>query len=176
MHSATSRMIFYSALILIGVATSMRAAALQVCAAGLTLSAPNSRYAVQTDTSQVKDLQTGLIWQRCGLGQTWNGTVCTGTESALTWSAAVAAGGVSGGVTWRLPNIRELTSLMDMACASPAVNTAMFPSVPFNGTYWTSTSVSTDHSRAWFVTASDGGMGYAGKVNLNSVLLVRSSP
>lgn len=36
----------------------------------------------------VTDVLTDLMWMRCYLGQTWNGSTCTGDASKITWSEA----------------------------------------------------------------------------------------
>lgn len=58
------------------------------------------------------DAWTGLQWRRCLLGQTWNGSTCTGTasEDLNFFQMLVAARQAAG---WRMPNARELTSLME---------------------------------------------------------------
>ncbi|MCX8521150.1 MAG: DUF1566 domain-containing protein, partial [Rhodoferax sp.] len=64
--------------------------------------------------AEVTDRRTGLVWARCSLGQSWNGSTCTGTASTHTHEQALAqaqtanVGGASG---WRLPNVKELASL-----------------------------------------------------------------
>nr|MBP8021904.1 hypothetical protein [Limnohabitans sp.] len=41
------------------------------------LTRPDSRYeAVDDKGAQVKDLDTGLVWQRCVHGQQWDGKTC----------------------------------------------------------------------------------------------------
>ena len=50
----------------------------------------------------VTDAATGLVWQRCAVGQSWSGSTCIGTASISAWAAAVT-GPPSG---WRLPNVK----------------------------------------------------------------------
>ena len=66
-----------------------------------------------------RDPKTNMIWMRCSLGQTWNGSTCTGTASEHNWRAAqdaVAAmnrnGGFGGHTDWVLPDLEDLASLM----------------------------------------------------------------
>lgn len=153
------------------------ALAQQVCPAGHTLTAPDSRYAVQTDTSQVKDLKTSLVWQRCSLGQTWSGSTCTGSATAMTWQAgltAARAAGSSGGFAWRVPNIKELASLPELACYNPAINATMFPATPTTNRYWSSSSEG-NPGFAWYVGFYHGDANYSIKINSYYIRLVRSS-
>lgn len=88
------------------------------------------------NNSEVKDRETGLTWQRCSVGQSWDGTACTGTVITMGHEAALThANGQDG---WRLPNVRELSSLLDLDCRPQAIDPTMFPGTP--GTvYWTTT-------------------------------------
>lgn len=102
------------------------------------LTRPDSRYqAVDAQATEVKDLETGLIWQRCVLGQQWNGTSCAGDAVAQDWSTATKA--VSG-TGWRLPTQKELQGLSETSCAELALNQTWFGSGP-SGWVWTSTDM-----------------------------------
>ena len=65
-----------------------------------------------------RDPKTNMIWMRCSLGQTWNGTTCTGEASKHDWQAAQGAvaamnrnGGYGGYTDWVLPHIEDLSSI-----------------------------------------------------------------
>ena len=90
---------------------------------------------------------------------------------ALTWSNNLAAGkcGLTDGSSvgdWRLPNVRELQSLVHYGVVSPAVpNTAgtgkwTTAGDPFTGVlsagYWSSSTRATDTASAWSVVMYDG--------------------
>lgn len=127
----------------------------QVCPSNLVSTAPNSRYTVQANSAEVRDDSTGLVWQRCTVGQSWSGTACTGASASYTWALALAAAntaGASGGFSWRLPNIKEALSLMEWSCTSPSLNASMYPDTTTNQ-YWTSTSDESTASstQAWAV-------------------------
>lgn len=147
-------------------------AAFAACLSTLKTSAPNSRYEVQANTSQIKDVQSQLIWQRCAVGQTWNGSHCTGTEKSLTWAQALQEAKAQAG--WRLPNIKELKSLVEVACYDPAINTSLFIGIAATQGYWTSSSVADDASNAWQVQFDDGMATFAAKTESAAILLVKN--
>lgn len=107
----------------------------------------------------VVDRLTGLIWSRDAnpLGY------------PLTWPEALHAvrelndSGYGGFADWRLPNRRELRSLMSMATKKPALP-AGHPFVNvFLGWYWSSTSAAIDPAYAWYVHLEGARMFYGRK-------------
>lgn len=97
----------------------------------------------------VADLATGRMWMACSLGQ--EGADCAGEAAMVDWAGALAAcEGLSWGgqQDWRLPDIKELRSLVDVARRLPAVDPAIFPNPPWYGPsttqnigqYWSSTA------------------------------------
>ncbi len=66
-------------------------------------------YTINEDTS-LTDKMTGLQWQRCSVGQTWNPDTqtCDGKATELDWEAANI---LSKHEDWRLPTIDELKTL-----------------------------------------------------------------
>lgn len=57
----------------------------------ITATTPSADFSDNGDGT-VTHHATGLIWQRCSLGQSWDGTDCTGTATTFTWQQALAAG------------------------------------------------------------------------------------
>lgn len=103
---------------------------------------PDSRYLTGATNVTVVDRITGLMWQRCVVGQT--GVNCNvGSATEFNWgtAAAIAQSSVVGGFTdWRLPSIQEYRSLSALDRRGPAINTTIFPNTPNNSSeYWSST-------------------------------------
>jgi hypothetical protein len=117
-----------------------------------TLSAPDSRYAVAANGMTVLDQQTGLIWARCPNGMNWDGAACAGTATSYTWQEALTAADTStlaGYTDWRLPNIKELISLVEPGCVDPALNTRIFPNTA--SWFWSSSPYVGSAYSAWYV-------------------------
>lgn len=48
----------------------------------------DGRYVIHTEGSMVLDKTTNLVWQRCSVGQTWNGNTCIGEAKLFTFDQA----------------------------------------------------------------------------------------
>ncbi|WP_054257214.1 DUF1566 domain-containing protein [Paenacidovorax caeni] len=73
------------------------------------------RYVISTDGQTVTDKETGLMWMRCSLGQSWDGSRCAGEARKYTWDEARKAAQnyrYAGYGDWRLPDIEELSTLV----------------------------------------------------------------
>jgi predicted DNA-binding WGR domain protein len=63
----------------------------------------------------VTDPRNGLIWQKCAVGQTWNGSGCTGEAQEMPWWDVMRAAKKNNALSqsdWRLPTKDELTTVM----------------------------------------------------------------
>jgi pimeloyl-ACP methyl ester carboxylesterase len=110
----------------------------------------------------VADSRTGLTWQQAEPG-------------AKTWAAALSycEGLDLGGATdWRLPNIKELESLIDEVKWMPAIDTGKFPSAN-SSYYWSSSTYAGNPSVGRFVTFSYGSVGTGSKNSAFDVRCVR---
>lgn len=101
-----------------------------------------SRYQPHGDGT-VTDIVTGLMWKKCSEGL--SGEDCaTGTIGEYTWKDAMEQAKsandnrFAGYSDWRVPNIKELYSLIAFNKACPAINLTLFPRTS-DGWYWTST-------------------------------------
>ena len=110
---------------------------------------PNPRFTVQADTNCVLDNLTGLIWARNA-----NLIVQVSWSYAITYCEGLVYGGTND---WRLPNLREMRSLIDYGQTNLALPTGH----PFTGVqwnyYWTSTTAAVDPVwSAWYVHLGSG--------------------
>ena len=127
----------------------------------------------------ITDNVTGLMWQKCSNGQ--GVTDCaSGTAATYNWyQAAGIADGTSnpdgatnvcgeltlaGQTDWRLPSRIELVSLIDNGIYSPAINATYFPST-ISSSYWSSITLASSTSYAWFVYFDYGYSYYDGKTD-----------
>lgn len=113
------------------------------------------RFSFSSDGTEVKDAKTGLTWRRCSEGLTYQDNRCNGVALELSHEQALARAQSQPG--WRLPDIKELISLVDWAAASePAIDKLAFPGTPV-GWFWASTPVLALPDHAWFVSSCCGG-------------------
>jgi len=151
------------------------ASAVQTCKYdSIPATAPASRF-IDLGNGTVMDWATGLQWKRCSEGQTWSGSTCTGTASTHSWQEALqlAEGASELGLSdWRLPNIKELASVVELACADPTIDLAVFPGTP-SSEFWSSSPLANLTDSAWFVNFSNGPARPVSKVSTLPVRLVR---
>ncbi len=147
----------------------------QGCNPNMNADAPDSRYTVNANGTVV-DKKTALTWMRCALGQAWNNNSCTGSAQPYNWQNALQAAGItvfSGKSDWRLPNIKELQSLVESRCYDPAINLTAFPNAT-SDSFWSSSPVANDSNYARLVYFSFGYGSWYFKDNGSYVRLVRS--
>ena len=160
-----------------------QARAVTSCTAGnpnttsLAETTPTSAFAINNDGTVTHSL-TGLMWKQCAQGL--SGATCTsGVPLATTWSAALAAAvadTTAGHGDWRLPNRKELQSIVESCGFGPAINQTVFPATPGSQSqwfFWSSSSYVTEPAGAVIVSFSGGHTGFGGKPTLAHVRLVR---
>lgn len=113
------------------------------------VASPNPRFTVGTDASSncVTDNLTGLMW----IKNPWT--------NALTWTTQITTCQEMNGTTngwggysdWRMPNLRELLSIIDYSVSNPALPVGHpFVGIQGNKSYWSSSKAQTA-GRAWAV-------------------------
>ena len=87
----------------------------------------------------------------------WDRDYGSTPNNALDMCQRMTKGGLAAG-TWRLPNVKQLVSIVDYEHVSPAINTTFFPNCVADA-YWTSTIYADDTYYAWYVSCYDGNVG-----------------
>ncbi|MCF6235284.1 MAG: DUF1566 domain-containing protein [Gammaproteobacteria bacterium] len=154
-----------------------------VCQDDIPETAPESAFD-DHENGLVTDKRTGLIWRKCTEGQ--SGETCSEGvrgDSFFTWQEAlqhvkaVNANSGDGYSDWRLPNKKELETIIENSCVAPSSNEKLylFPSRSFyaDARYWTSTTSASDPSAAWVVLFQYGGIITAKKDSRFFIRLVR---
>jgi hypothetical protein len=112
---------------------------------------PPNHYTIAN--GEVTDNYTGLIWQQVY------------SASTMAWSAAASYCSSLGlnGNTWRVPSLNELSTLVNEAVVSPAVNRTAFPNVVSCGTttwFLASEAYAGNSTYYWGINFCDGYTGY----------------
>lgn len=160
-------------LLLLGISPLLSA---QTCLSTVPETSPVSALIDNADGT-VSDQRTGLVWMSCSLGQTWTSSGCEGDATELSWQQALqrAHGYEFNGVNdWRVPNLKELSTITERSCVRPAVNATVFPNTPSDD-YWTSTPSVTDPSRAWSIAFFNSSNAIRQKSLFGFVRLVRTA-
>jgi uncharacterized membrane protein len=122
----------------------------------------------------VSDLCTGLMWQKDSADVNGDGTI-DGSD-AINWQAALKycdALDFAGHSDWRLPNVRELQSIVDYGRVdSPAIDPVFGA---WTAEWWSSSTDVNDPQQAWLVAFNVGnaGIGSVEKGNSYYVRAVR---
>ena len=101
--------------------------------------------------SEARDTGTGLTWQRCSAGMTWNERQgCAGERTLMSLNDARKSAEAAG-AGWRVPTVDELHGPIDRQCGRPPVDLKAFPDLraggdePVDGRddriYWASSKV-----------------------------------
>ena len=141
---------------LLGCATLAQAQ--QVCSTSIPESTPGADF-TDSGNATVTHSKTGLMWKRCAEGQSWSGATCTGSASSATWANALKAGvsdSTAGYNDWRLPNLKELRSIVEEKCYGPSINASVFPNTSASY-FWSASAAAYYSDFAWDVNFGDGG-------------------
>ena len=133
-------------------------------------------YILSADGSEATDQGTGLIWRRCPEGMNWDGLTCAGEAVTFTYEAALRQAAVqagSTGIAWRLPDINELSSIIDRNRINSAIDPKTFPSTPA-GWFWSASPYSGSSGLAWYVNFINGAVNFYFRPHSIHVRLVRA--
>ncbi|MEZ8771904.1 DUF1566 domain-containing protein [Vibrio sp. 10N.247.310.17] len=95
------------------------------------------------------DVTTNLLWSKCNVGESYNSAQdkCEGTalkyknwQDALNATKDTSLTTIASQTGFRLPNIKELSSIVEYRCTKPAINLTYFPTTT-NEPYWTNTQI-----------------------------------
>ncbi len=157
---------------------TLPAVAEQQCLADVIVSsAPAQQYQVRKDGTVV-DYKHHLMWKRCLEGKT--GEACAAGElnnvhwaDALLWIAKHNTKGFAGFSDWRLPNVRELATLTEMQCQTPAINRDVFASAPAVHV-WSSSPYHFYTHYSWYLDFDRGVTSYDDRQAEKALWLVRN--
>ncbi|HXI58807.1 MAG TPA: DUF1566 domain-containing protein, partial [Polyangia bacterium] len=105
---------------------------------------------VVRDDGTVLDVATGLTWQRAP-----DPTPRTWSEAAAACAGLPVDSQPGDARPWRLPDVKELQTLIDESRADPAIDPVAFPDTP-SESFWASTPLAGQPGFAWFVSFHNG--------------------
>lgn len=149
----------------------------QICKSTIPASTPDAQF-VDHGNGTITDSKTGLMWKKCSEGLSGNScnadTIATFTwKSALEQPGTVNNVGFAGYTDWRLPNIKELTSIVEEKCYDSSINLNHFPNTPSSGIYWSGSADADFLDNAWNVSFYSGYNNTFPRNYLSNVRLVR---
>lgn len=133
---------------------------------GLPTSGP--RFVDNSSDGTITDNATSLMWQKCSDGQ--SGADCSGGSAisvvfddgdgdlgishqpAINYCDSLS---LATHADWRLPNVKELASIVDYGRVGPAIDPTFFPNTQ-SDYYWSSTAYENYTGYAWVVYFNGG--------------------
>lgn len=149
------------------------------CVDNIPYTKPDTLYADNADGT-VTDVETGLHWQKCAMGQEPQLHDCAGSATVFNWQQALAQAQKAnkeqlyGYDDWRLPSVAELRTLVAKNCHAPAINSSFFPRTPAY-LFWSSSPSAAEQFGAWFINFNRGNENTFFKDSHGHVRLVRGS-
>ena len=127
----------------------------------------------------ITDSLTGLMWLKdggCLYKKSWSTALTTIVDFSGSPAKYHCAEYIGSYSDWRLPNMREIESLMDFGVSDSAswLNSNGFKNVK-SSYYWISTSYAANKTYAWMVNLMNGTTTYSSKNGYYYILPVRSS-
>jgi predicted secreted protein len=122
----------------------------------------------------VRDNVTGLVWEV----KTDDGSIHD-KDNTYTWAStpgfisAVNNENFGGYADWRLPTIKELSTIVNSNQYNPSINITFYPNT-VSSYYWSSTTYAYNSGYAWCVYFSSGYVYYYSKTSSYYVRAVRA--
>lgn len=149
-----------------------------VWANGCETPASTERFDTNGDGT-VTEIQTGLTWMRCAVGQQWDGVTCKGQAKSLSWFEANKyvdehnkQGGFASHADWRLPKLNEIATISERRCGPPRINLAVFPNTAPQ-IFWTNNNTPDNAEYAYTFSFGAQGVDSSAKASSHYVRLVR---
>lgn len=149
----------------------------QQCDPSRPLSTPNENFFINDDGT-VTDIENGLTWMRCAIGQQWTGKACSGKAKTFTWKEAfhqedkINQGAGYGGLNnWHIPSLPELASIVERQCNNPRINTDIFPATPA-AAFWTANHKKGGNQKAFAMDFNEEGLKIISQYKLAYIRLV----
>ncbi|WP_395340760.1 DUF1566 domain-containing protein [Ningiella sp. W23] len=153
----------------------MDASTESICLSNITETSAADDYE-EVDSNEVAHIPTGLVFTRCAIGQKWENDQCVGVASLMTWQEALNTSlgfELNQSKNWRLPNIKELSVIVERSCVRPSVNTEIFHNSPIDD-FWTSTPSMQNAENAWFISFANGTSSVKNKDRSLAIRMVRT--
>jgi hypothetical protein len=146
-------------------------------------SSPEPRF-IDNNDGTVKDLLTNLVWLKdaniTNTATTW--------ADAYNWISELNTSGTMNGTScgdesnggshqtdWRLPNRKEMISLLSMANCDPALPDGHPIENATTLWYWTSSTYKLNTNNAWQISIGTGSISHGSKANTSNVWPVRTA-
>ena len=135
------------------------------------------RYMPSPEGQEITDSKTGLVWRRCAEGMTWKVNTCINAAVFHNYPGAnaLAKTAVATGGPWRLPTMKELSSIVAVREAGEgraAIDPVAFPVTP-PARFWSSSSAGPGYFM--YVAFTEGSVGEGERSSPGAVRLVRDS-
>lgn len=147
-------------------------AAIRLISANVT----TKKYVISDNQQEVLDTQTGLIWRRCVEGMKWNGSTCSGSPFYGMFQEVLERAVNQAHLTgkpWRVPNVKELGSLVDQTQSPITIDSTVFPATQ-NDQFWSSSSYAMDAFFGWMTHFYYGATYFSYSEDTGAVRLVRN--
>jgi len=150
--------IVYGGLLLSSLSLSVTAE--QTCNNQIAETTPTSQFEIHGNGT-VTDNKTRLMWKQCLEGV--SGDNCaTGSAIEVHWDVALQTAetlnvgdGYANHTDWRLPNVKELLSIVEQSCYSPAINLNVFPGL-ISDHAWSGSPSAVNSGYTWYVSFPEG--------------------